>query len=82
MQCLESQLEFSGKHYETYFGDEIMSKIVSNWNELDSYLEKGKAAQKCFDYALYLSNGFANHGKFAFAESYRKEGKFYLDNLI
>lgn len=82
MQCLESQLEFSGKHFETYYGNETMSKIVANWNELDSYLEKGKAAQKCFDYALYLSNGSAHHGKVAFAECYKKEGKFYLDNLI
>lgn len=82
MQCLESQLEFSGKHFETYYGNETMSKVVPNWNELDNYLDKGKAAQKCFDYALYLSNGSAHHGKVAFAECYKREGKFYLDNLI
>lgn len=82
MALLESQLEFSGKHYESYFGDEIMSKIVPNWNGLDNYLDKGRAAQKQFDYALYLSNGAANHGKIAFAEVYKREGKYFLDNLM
>ncbi|MGL5328883.1 MAG: PIG-L deacetylase family protein [Peptostreptococcaceae bacterium] len=81
MHVLESQMEFSGKHYETYYGNETMKKIVPNWDELDTYLEKGRQAQKQFDYALYLSNGMNNHGKKAFSEVYRKEGMFYLDNL-
>lgn len=82
MAVLESQLEFSGKHYETYYGDEIMNKIVPNWKKLDNYLDKGRAAQKQFDYALYLSNGAAHHGKIAFAEMYKREGKYFLDNLM
>lgn len=82
MHVLESQLEFSGKHYETYFGNDLMEKIVPKWNELDNYLDKGRAAQRQFDYAHYLSNGSANHGKIAFAEMYKREGKYHLDNLM
>lgn len=83
MDQLSGQLEFSGKHYEQYYGEKIMEKIVPGWSKLESYLEKGRQGHRQIDKALHLYQGAAGgHSHFAFAEAYRREGKFHLQNLI
>lgn len=81
LDCLKSQLEFSGQHYQNYYGDKIMQNIIPEWNSLNSNYEKGKKAMRAFNYAYYLNNGSLHHGHFAFSEAYRKEGIFHLDSL-
>lgn len=82
MNELKSQLEFSGKHYQQYYGSEVMKKIVHEWDNLDSWIDKGKAAHRELDKALHLYQGACGHGRSAFAEAYRRDGKFHFDNLI
>ena len=81
MDCLTSQIEFSAAHYEHYYGQEIMEKIVPGWSSIDSMYEKGRRAITEFNKAYYLSNGSYKHSHFAFAETYRKEGMFHLEQL-
>ncbi|MCC5910615.1 MAG: PIG-L family deacetylase [Clostridiaceae bacterium] len=82
MDELKSQMEFSGKHYEQYYGNETMAKLVKGWNLLDNYYAKGREAHKEIDKSLHVYHGAGGHGRFALAEAYRREGKFHLENLM
>lgn len=82
MDKLTGQMEFSGRHFETYFGDSAMEAVVPNWSQLPDYYQKGRAAHRQIDKALHLYNGACSHGRYVLAEAYRREGKFHLENLI
>lgn len=83
MDELKSQMEFSGKHMETYFGPQTMEAVVPGWKDLDSYYVKGREAHKNMDRALHLYHGVLSHfSRYTLAEAYRREGKFQLKNLI
>lgn len=82
MDALESQLSFCGELYMKGQEDAHMEKIVPNWHELKTPLEKGRAAKRVFDQAYYLYHGSTGHNAVVFAEDYRREGHFVLDNLI
>lgn len=82
MDELKSQMEFSGKHLETYFGSKALEAVVPHWKELDDYYIKGREAHKNMDRALHLYHGVLSHSsRFTLAEAYRREGKFQLKNL-
>ncbi len=82
MDALESQLEFCGKLYEQGGKGEQMEKLVPGWEQLKTPLEKGRAAKRVFDQAYYLYHGSTGHNAVLFAEDYRREGHFVLDNLL
>ena len=83
MDELKSQMEFSGKHFETYYGDKSMEAVVPGWNGMDDYYRKGREAHRNLDRALHLYNGALSHfSRHTLAEAYRREGKFQFENLI
>lgn len=82
MDKLTSQMEFSGMHYERYFGGKTMSAIIPNWADITNNYEKGREAHRHIDKALHLYHGACSHGRYALAEAYRREGKYHLENLI
>lgn len=82
MAVLESQLEFSGKHFERSLSDNNLENLVPGFGQLPSYYEKGKAIHQALDKAVHVYHGLATHGHFGFAEAFRREGNFHLNELI
>jgi LmbE family N-acetylglucosaminyl deacetylase len=80
MDCLQSQLEFSGTFYERT-SPERMRKLVPGWDKLETTLERGTAAKRVFDQAYYLYHGSTGHNDVLFSEAYRRDGLFILENL-
>jgi hypothetical protein len=82
MSLLEEQIIFSARHYQQYYGDRIMDRIVPGWKDIDSELERGRRAKLEMDKAYHLYHGANGHGHFAFSEPFRREGLFHLKKLI
>ncbi|WP_342431145.1 PIG-L family deacetylase [Neobacillus sp. FSL H8-0543] len=82
MDTLESQLEFSGTHFEQMLDSKAAEALYPGFSKLSSYHEKGRAIHKVLDKAVHVYHGLATHGHYAFAEAYRREGNFHLSELI
>lgn len=82
MDTLQSQLEFSGKHWSTALAPEDLEALVPGYSGLGSDLERGRAVHRVLDRAIHIFHGIGHHGHFAFGEAYRREGDFHLDTLI
>lgn len=82
MDALESQLEFSGRHWSDAMKPEDLEALVPGYADLRSDVERGRAVHRALDRAIHIYHGIGHHGHFAFAEAYRREGDFHLDTLI
>lgn len=82
MDELKSQLEFSGKHYATYYGDTVMERVVPGWSAITDPLERGIRAKREMDKAYYLYQGATGHAHYAFSEAYRREGLYHFKSLM
>ncbi|WP_408011495.1 hypothetical protein ACJROX_15145 [Pseudalkalibacillus sp. A8] len=82
MKVLESQLEFSGKHFERALSKDDLEVLCPGFSEIKNDFEKGKEIHRVLDKAIHVYHGLATHGHFAFAEAYRREGNFHLEELI
>ncbi|MFD1020203.1 PIG-L deacetylase family protein [Thalassobacillus hwangdonensis] len=82
MGVLESQMEFSGRHFEHALTDENLEHLVPGFSSLTSDYEKGRAVHKALDQAVHVYHGLATHGHYAFAEAFKREGNFHLQELI
>ena len=82
MDVLESQLTFSAHHYERIMSAREIHELVPNWDELPTYLEKGKEAKRQIDRATALFYGACGHSSLLLSEAYRKQELFELDNLM
>ncbi|WLD92023.1 PIG-L deacetylase family protein [Alkalihalobacillus sp. AL-G] len=82
MKVLESQLEFSGNHFERALNPNDLEVLCPGFSELTSDYEKGRAVHRTLDKAVHVYHGLATHGHFALAEAYRREGNFHLEELI
>jgi hypothetical protein len=82
MDMLESQMEFSGMHFDEMLDPKTVEMLYPGFSKLDSYQEKGRAMHKVLDKAVHVYHGLATHGHFALAEAYRREGNFHLQELI
>jgi len=81
MNELKSQLSFSAQHFATYYGDEVMEKVVPGWSTITSELERGILATHEMNKAFYLYQGATGHAHYAFSESYRREGLYHFKTL-
>ncbi|WP_432664535.1 LmbE-like protein [Wukongibacter baidiensis] len=81
MDVLESQMEFSGRHFEHGLNDDELDAIVPGFKDLETYYEKGRYVHREIDKALHMYHGVCGHGHFALAEAYRFEGKFEFYEL-
>ncbi len=81
MAVLESQMEFSGKHFERALRSQDLEALVPGFAQLESHYAKGRAIHLALDKAVHVYHGLATHGHFAFAEAYRREGNFHLEEL-
>jgi len=81
MDELKSQLMFSGQHYQTYYGTEVMERVVPGWSGISDPLERGIKAKREMDKAFYLYQGATGHAHYAFSESYRLEGLYHFKAL-
>lgn len=82
MDVLESQMTFSGQHYETGMSEKELDVIVPGFKQLDSYYKKGRAMHTAIDKAYHMYWGCCGHGRFALAEPYRYEGVFEFEELV
>lgn len=82
MDVLQSQMEFSGRHFAESVDPDALEKIVPGFSNLASDYEKGRAVHKILDQAVHVYHGLATHGHFALAEAYKREGNFHLKELI
>jgi len=82
MDELRSQMTFSGQHFPRYYRPEHLERMVPGWGGLEDDYARGRAMHRVLDQVTHLHNGAGGHGHFAFAEAYRREGRFHLDALI
>lgn len=82
MDVLESQLEFSGRHWAEQMTPEDLEALVPGFAQLGNDLERGRAVHRALDRAVHVYHGIGHHGRFAFAEPYRREGDFHLTTLV
>ncbi|GAA0925063.1 hypothetical protein [Nonomuraea longicatena] len=82
MDVLESQLEFSGRHWSEQLDPKDAEALVPGFAELDSDLARGRAVHRALDRAVHIYHGIGHHGHYAFAEAYRREGDFHLPALV
>jgi N-acetylglucosamine malate deacetylase 1 len=82
MDELRSQMTFSGQHFPRYYRPEHLEKMVPGWGAMTEPYERGRAMHRLLDQVTHLHAGAGGHGRFAFAEAYRREGKFHLDALV
>jgi len=81
MEQLESQLAFSGAHFDQMLDSKTAEILSPGYKDLTSHADKGRAIHKALDKAVHLYHGFPSHGNFALAEAYRREGNFHLQQL-
>ena len=81
MDVLESQMEFSGRHFEKTLSPEELDVICPGFAELPTYYEKGRKIHAAIDRALHMYHGICGHGSYALAEHYRREGQFEFKEL-
>ncbi|OZU89112.1 GlcNAc-PI de-N-acetylase [Virgibacillus indicus] len=82
MSVLKSQMEFSGQHFENSLSESNLESLVPGFSKLSNHYEKGQAVHKALDQAVHVYHGLATHGHYAFAEAFRREGNFHLDELL
>jgi hypothetical protein len=82
MDKLESQMRFSGKLFPKYYSEEHLRFLVPTWDNLPDDYTRGREVHRQLDRVTHLHNGLGGHGRFAVAESYRREGKFHLQQLL
>jgi LmbE family N-acetylglucosaminyl deacetylase len=83
MDALEAQLVYFGEdEKETDRPIRGREKIVPNWTALGSPLERGRLWKREMDKAFYMYPASTGHCRVLFAEPYRREGVFILDNLL
>lgn len=81
MDVLESQMNFSGQHFERTLAPKELDVICPGFQQLDSYYEKGRRVHSAIDRALHMYWGIGGHGSYALAEPYRREGLFEFTEL-
>jgi N-acetylglucosamine malate deacetylase 1 len=82
MDALESQMEFSGMHFDEILDSNAVELLYPGYSKLTNYHEKGRAIHKVLDKSVHVYHGLATHGHYALAEAYRREGNFHLSELI
>ena len=82
MDQLESQMRFSGRMFQRYYQEEHLRHIVPNWETLIDDYSRGREVHRQLDRVTHLHNGMGSHSHFAFAEAYRRDGMFHLDQLM
>jgi LmbE family N-acetylglucosaminyl deacetylase len=82
MDILESQMEFSGRHFEENLNSAELEALVPGFKDLDSYYKKGREVHRTIDKALHMFYGLCDHGHYALSEAYKMDGRFELKELI
>ncbi len=82
MSQLESQMEFSGSHFNHILDEKTAEILSPGYSTLTTDVERGKAIHKVLDLAVHMYHGIPSHGRFALAEAYRRDGNYHLDQLI
>jgi N-acetylglucosamine malate deacetylase 1 len=82
MDRLESQMAFSGQMFQRYYREAHLRQIVPGWDTLSDDYSRGREVHRQLDRVTHLYNGMGSHSHFAFAEAYRREGRFHLEQLI
>jgi len=82
MDALESQLTYFGKIKEDEIANKRMEKLAPKWREVDTEIERGKMIKREMDKAFYTYPYATGHCAAVFAEPYRRDGAFILDELM
>ena len=81
MDVLESQMNFSGHHFERKLAPEEREIICPGFDQMPTYYEKGRKIHAAMDRALAMYWGVCGHGSYALAEHYRREGLYEFKEL-
>lgn len=83
MDGLATQLVYFGKcEGESEAELECRKKIVPEWEACHSDLERGRLWKREMDKAFYMYPGSTGHCRAYFAEPYRRDSAFVLENLL
>ena len=83
MDELHAQLtHFGSRDGETPEALARHKALVPNWESLSTDLERGTLMKRCMDDAFYRAPGASGHCRALYAEPYRREGCFILDELL
>ncbi|HHY28105.1 MAG TPA: LmbE-like protein [Desulfitobacterium dehalogenans] len=83
MDALEAQLHYFGeKEEETPEQLRQRKMAVPNWEDIESPLERGMLWKREMDKAFYMYPASTGHCRALYAEPYRRDGHFVLDNLL
>ena len=81
MEVLETQLEYTAVHWEAELTSTQLDALVPGYADLSPGLERGRALHSVLDRAHHIHQGMGHHGRFPFAEVYRRETLLPLDVL-
>jgi LmbE family N-acetylglucosaminyl deacetylase len=81
MDTLEAQLVYFGEDAGADVTLQERKKLIPHWQDLGSPLERGRQWKREMDKAFYMYPASTGHCRALFAEPYRREGVFILDNL-
>ncbi|GAA4698498.1 PIG-L deacetylase family protein [Phytohabitans rumicis] len=82
MNALRTQLEFSAAHWENQLSPADLGALVPGYANIADPYERGRALHEVLDRAAHIYHGAGHHGRYAFAEAYRRDGDFHLSTLI
>ena len=81
MDALEAQLLYFGKQKDEAAVARAR-KMVADWDSLDSDLARGRRMKQEMDKAFYTYPFATGHCRAMYAEPYRRDGYFVLDDLL
>ncbi len=81
-QCIGYQHEFTAQVLEQTLTRESLEAAVPGYWKLGSPRQRGLALHLARERASALYHGLGGHGRFAVAETYRREGHFALTRLV
>lgn len=73
MNGLDSQLEYTAVHWEAELTSAQLDALVPGYADLEPGAERGRALHTVLDRANHIHHGLGHHGRFPFAEVYRRE---------
>jgi len=81
MAQLRTQMAFSAQILRGRVGEEAVQALLGEGVTWTDDTDLGTKLHREMDRAFHIYHGLLTHGNYAFAEPYRRDGKFHLDRL-
>ncbi len=81
MESLTTQVEYTAQHWEAELTSAQLEALVPGYAALAPGLDRGRALHQVRDRTTHIHQGMGHHGRFPFAEVYRRETLIPLGTL-